>query len=575
MIRVEDLSYGVPNKDLYKDISFEIEKGQHCALIGSNGTGKSTLVRMIIDPEELLYDGKIIKDDECRIGYASQFAASDIDPEMTVLDYLSERFVQVQKDIALVCERMAVEEDMEAALEEYQKLFDLNESMDGDNYESNIHKQLYIAGMLDLKARRLSELSGGEYKVLQVIREMLLAPNLLILDEPDVFLDFANIGALCKLINEYDGTMLVITHNRYLLNHCFNKILHLENCDMIEFDGNFAEYRCAQFRKKLALTIQYNEEQDEIDRTQEMVSILRKRATLMVNPTIGRSVNAKQSQLDRLRARVIDAPYIEFREPEFTLPAVEPEPDRVVLRVENYSVSFDDFILEDVSFEIRSGEKAAIVGANGAGKTTLVRDIISGVHPSVHIGEGVKYECLSQLIGESKDNEKSISRFLQDRGFGGNESIREHLADYCLEDINLDDRLGKLSVGEQNLVRFAAMAKSDAELLILDEPTSHLDVYSQTALEKALCEYKGSVLMISHDFYLIANCADYVLLMEDNTLRRASARKFRKNVYENFFDVSYLESDRKRQEIEAKITQAFKENRIDLVEKLCDQLEDM
>ena len=216
MIRVEDLSYGVPSKDLYKDISFEIEKGQHCALIGNNGTGKSTLVRMIIDPEELLYDGKIIKDDECRIGYASQFAAADIDGEMSVIEYLSEKFVQVQDDIALVCEKMATAEDMEAALEEYQQLLDLNESMDGDNYESNIHKQLYIAGMLDLKERKLCELSGGEYKVLQVVREMLLTPNLLILDEPDVFLDFANIGALCKLINEYRGTMLVITHNRYL-----------------------------------------------------------------------------------------------------------------------------------------------------------------------------------------------------------------------------------------------------------------------------------------------------------------------------------------------------------------------
>lgn len=572
MIKVEDLSYGVPSKELYKDISFEIVKGQHCALIGSNGTGKSTLVRMIINPDELLYDGRITRDDECRIGYASQFSTSDISNDMSVTDYLSERFVQVQNDIALVCEKMATAEDMDAVLEEYQNLLDLNESMDGDNYESNIHRQLGIAGMLDIKERKLCELSGGEYKVLQVIREMLLTPNLLILDEPDVFLDFANIGALCQLINEYNGTMLVITHNRYLLNHCFNKILHLDNQEMIEFEGNFAEYRCAQFRDKLALTIQYNEEQEEIERTQELVDTLRKRATLMVNPTIGRSVNAKQSQLDRMVSRSIDEPYIEFREPEFILPEVEPVPERVDLRVEDYSVRFDDFVLENVNFEIKSGEKVAIVGANGAGKTTLVRDIISGVHPAVHIGEGVKYECMSQLIDEA-DSDKSISRFMQDRGFGGTESIRNHLAGYCLEDINLDDRFSKLSVGEQNLVRFATMAKSDAELLILDEPTSHLDVYSQTALEKALGEYKGSVLMISHDFYLIADCADYVLLMEDNTLRRASARKFRKTVYEKFFDVRYLESDRKRLELEGKITQAFKENRIEDIEKLCDQLE--
>ena len=245
----------------------------------------------------------------------------------------------------------------------------------------------------------------------------------------------------------------------------------------------------------------------------------------------------------------------------------------VELRDVHKSYTSDKETVKGISFKVEDGIIYGLLGPNGAGKTTLVRDIISGKHPAVHIGEGVKYECLSQLIGETKDNEKTVSRFMQDKGFGGNESIREHLVPYCLEEIDLDEKLGKLSVGEQNLIRLAAMAISDADLLILDEPTSHLDVYSQTALEKALAEYKGSVLMISHDFYLIANCADYVLLMEDNTLRRASARKFRKNVYGNFFEVSYLEGDRKRQELEEKITQAFKENKVETIEKLCDQLE--
>ena len=128
--------------------------------------------------------------------------------------------------------------------------------MDGDNYESNIRKQLGVAHMGELEETMLSQISGGEYKLLQIMREMLLSPNLLVLDEPDVFLDFANLNSLCQLINQYKGTLLVVTHNRYLLNHCFNKILHLENGDIQEFDGNYTEYRCAGFREKLKLRLQ-------------------------------------------------------------------------------------------------------------------------------------------------------------------------------------------------------------------------------------------------------------------------------------------------------------------------------
>ncbi|MBR5488787.1 MAG: ABC-F family ATP-binding cassette domain-containing protein, partial [Firmicutes bacterium] len=224
MIKVENLSYGVPAKELYKDISFTVEAGSHCVLIGSNGTGKSTLVDMIMDTEKYLYDGKIIKAPECRMGYASQFSVRDKNQERTVFEFLAQRFVENQAEIAAVCEEMVTAEDMDEVFGRYQALLDLNEAMDGDNYESNIHKQLFVAGMTDLAETQVSQISGGEYKILQIMREMLLAPNLLILDEPDVFLDFGNLNSLCQLINNYKGTILVVTHNRYLLNHCFNKI---------------------------------------------------------------------------------------------------------------------------------------------------------------------------------------------------------------------------------------------------------------------------------------------------------------------------------------------------------------
>ncbi|MBR3786659.1 MAG: ABC-F family ATP-binding cassette domain-containing protein [Firmicutes bacterium] len=574
MIRVEKLSHGFPAKDLYKDISFELEMGQHCALIGSNGCGKSTLVDMMINTDEYFFDGKIIKDDQCRIGYASQFSVRDKAQEVTVFEYLSQRFIKNQEDIAAVCEEMATAEDMDTVFERYQTLLDLSEAMDTDNYESNIRKALYTAGMTDLEDTKLSNLSGGEYKLLQIVREMLLKPNLLILDEPDVFLDFANLNSLCQLINGYKGTLLAVTHNRYLLNHCFNKILHLENCELQEFDGTYTEYRCSILREKLRLKIQSAEEEAEIARTQEMVEILRKRATDMVNPVIGSAVNAKQTQLDRLKARKIKAPFIEVREPEIVLPEVElPEMDAPVLSVTDYNVVFDKELLENVNFALSAGEKVAIVGANGTGKTTMTRDIFGNSHPSIHIDGNVTYACLSQLQGETLDERKTVYEILLDYGFNTRDDARAYLAKYCLEGDLVDELVGHLSGGEQNLLQIALIARTDAQLLLLDEPTSHLDLYAQIALEKALHEYKGTVLMVSHDFYLTANCADYVLLVEDNTVRRVRARKFRKMVYDKYFDVAYLEIDRKKQELENEITQGFKKNDFAAVDKLLEQME--
>lgn len=578
MIQVEQLSFGFTAKDLYKDISFTLEAGQHCALIGSNGTGKSTLAEILIHPEEYLYDGKIVRDESCRIGYASQFSVGDKFQDRTVFEFLSERFTSLQKDIEAVCAAMTETEDLDALYEQYQQLLDQNEAMDGDHYESKIRKSLAVAGMNDLAETKLADISGGEYKMLQIMREMLLAPNLLVLDEPDVFLDFGNLGGLAQLINEYEGTMLVITHDRYLLNHCFNKILHLENGDLQEFDGTYSEYRCFILREKLALKLQNIEEQEEIARTQELVDILRKRATEKVNPVIGRSVNAKQSQLDRLVARQIKAPFIEIREPEIVLPKVNVEEaaeKKPVLTITDYQVSFEEDLLENVSFQLFAGEKAALIGANGTGKTTLIRDILQNDHPAIHIDENTKYACLSQLQEEGLDEGKTVFETLQDVGFATREDVRHCLARYCLQEECMDQKVSKLSGGEKNMLQIALLAASDAQLLILDEPTSHLDLYAQTALEKAIADYEGTVLMVTHDFYLAAGCADYILLVEDHTVRRMRTRKFRKMVYDKYFDSAYLETDRKKQELEAAITTAFKKNDLAAVDKLCGQLEEL
>lgn len=578
MIQIEKLSFGFPAKELYKNVSFILDDGQHCAFIGSNGTGKTTMVDMIMDPEKYIYEGKIIREGSDRIGYVSQFSKEEKAQETTVFEYLSEKFVENQCETEAICARMAVEEDLEPLLEAYQNLMDAFQAMDGDNYESNIHKQLKVIGLQDHVDTPLVNLSSGEYKLLQIMREMLLQPSLLIMDEPDAFLDFDNLKGLSDLINGHKGTLLVVTHNRYLLNTCFDKILHLENADIQEFDGNYIEYNNSILEKKVELQEQALEDQAEIERTVKMVQKMTDKATRIDIASFGRALKAKKTQLARAQARQIKEPFVELRQPKIQLPVVDDQVEvnenSVVLKVDGYQVAFNESLLEDVSFELQAGEKIAIVGANGTGKTTLLRDIVKKANAAICLADHVEIGFLSQNQGEVLNESNTVYDEFLELGFNNRKEVAAYLADYCLEPDTLEQRIDQLSGGEQNLLQVAKIALGQANLLLLDEPSSHLDIYAQLALEKAISEYKGAVLMVSHDFYNIVNCVDRVLLVEDKSIRQVRIRTFRQKVYEKYFPKNYLEKEQKRKELELKIASALKKRDLDLAKKLCEQLND-
>lgn len=578
MIKVEKLSYSFPEKDLYKKVSFTLEDGQHAALIGSNGTGKSTLVDMLMDTEKYLYDGKIIKDESCRMGYVSQFAKRDKSQQMTVFEFLSEVFVRLQEISASLCAEMAVAEDLEQIFEKYQNVQDEIQAVDGDNYEVNIHRQLKIAGLSGQMNLELAKLSGGEYKLLQVIRQMLLKPDLLIMDEPDVFLDFENLNGLRDLINSYKGTLLVITHNRYLLNHCFDKILHLENGDIQEFDSNYTDYHFSLMQKKLELQEQAEADMAEIERYQKMVDRLRQDATVVASVNRGKAVNAKATQLARLEARRIKEPFVNIRQPKIQLPkiAVSGEEDAgLLLQMNDLGIGFEEPLLEHVYLELYEHEKVAIVGPNGTGKTTLLREVFRNGNPAISVSEDAKIGFLSQIHEDTLNEEHTIYEEFEELGFGKKSDIAEYLSNYCFEADMLGNKIGQLSGGEKNLLQIAKMATGDANLLLLDEPTSHLDTYAQIALEKALAEYKGAVMMVSHDFYTIAGCADYVLYVENKSLRRMSIRAFRKMIYQDHFDKDYLELEQKKKELETRIELSMKAKDFKAARKLSEKLEEI
>ncbi len=588
MIKVEKLSYAFPEKDLYKDVSFTIEDGQHVVLIGSNGTGKTTLVDILLDDEKYLYDGKITRDVDGRVGYVSQYEKDEKDREITVFDFLAEDFVRLQKENEAVCKEMETNfDDMESLLEKYQELLDEFTAIDGDNYESNIKKQLKTAGLSHTENLYISAISGGEYKLLQVVKQMLLMPSLLIMDEPDVFLDFENLNGLRNLINSYKGTILAITHNRFLLNHCFNKILHLEDTDIQEFEGNFVEYNFSLLAKKIELQEQVAKEQAEIERNQKIVDKLRANATRVTSASRGKALHARVSYLERLEARRIKAPFVNLRQPKIVLPIIEedipqevvevqedfPIEKKTVLRVEDYTIAYEDVLLENVRFEIKEGEKVAIVGPNGTGKTTLLRDIYKNNNPFISIAEDVELGFLSQIHGEMLNESNTIYEEFESLGFETHGEIAEYLKDYYFEVDMLKSPIGQLSGGEKNLLQLAKIATGKANLLLLDEPTSHLDTYSQISLEKAIEEYKGTVLMVSHDFYTIANCVDYILFVEDKSIRKMRTRSFRKMIYENHFEKDYLEQEQQKKELETRIEKYLKENDYETAKGLCEKLE--
>lgn len=573
MITVNNLSYSYPQKDLFHDISFTLEDGQHCALIGASGNGKSTLVDILMDPERYLFDGAIEITPNCRMGYVSQFSKLDTAKEITVFEYIAEEFIKLQSDIDTICAEMASSSDLDPLLEKYQTAFDTFQAIGGDDYERLIKLKLNQADLLKHEGLLISKLSGGEFKLIQVIKEMLTAPDLLIMDEPDVFLDFENLNSLKNLINSHKGSLLVITHNRYLLNHCFHKILHLENKELQEFDGRYIDYNFSLLQSKIELQELAAIDTEEIERNEIIINKLRNVASYHTEASRGKSLKARISLQERLEARRIKAPFVEMKEPVINLMTDQELKETLVLKVSDYSLAFENILLEKTNFEIESGDKVALIGPNGSGKTTLLREIFTNDHKAIKINEATQMAYLSQLQGEVLNEANTIYEEFFDLGLKTYQEINSYLLDYGFEEEIMTQTIGSLSGGEKNLLQLAKIALSKANLLLLDEPTSHLDTYSQLALEKALQNYNGAVLMISHDFYTIVNCMDYVLMIEDQTIRKVSMRKFRKVIYASHFDKDYLELEQKKKDVETKITLALKDNNFLLAKDLSEELE--
>ena len=573
MIKAEKLTFGFNSSLLFQNIAFTLEENCHCALIGSNGTGKTTLTNLIREPDRYIFDGKLTLEGAGRIGYVSQFAIREGDQSVTVYDYLCQDFLALENKINDVCSQMESAEDMDALMERYQDLLDESDAIDADNHEVNIRKQLKLAELEDKASLELEKLSGGELKLVQVIRQMLRRPGLLIMDEPDVFLDFENLNGLQDLINAYKGTLLVVTHSRYLLAHCFDRIWHLENGDLQEFEGSFTEYSYSRLQKKIDLKIAALADEEEIQRISKLVEDLRELATEVSEARHGRTLKGKVSYLNRLLSRQIKAPFVEIRQPEIRLPEAEaPEEPTELLRLDNYCLSFEEKLLEQVSFAVHAGEKVALVGANGTGKTSMLREIWQNQNPAIRFSQEASPAFFSQLHAEILNEQNTICEEFLAIGFETRDQVEAHLEKYCFDPDTLGRKVGQLSGGEKNLLQLAKLAAGNANLLLLDEPSSHLDTFAQIALEDAIAAYKGAVLMVSHDFYTIVNCADTILLVENGGIRPIRPRAFRKMIYKKHFSKEYLELELQKKDLETRISRCLESGDCVEAQRLCDKL---
>ena len=580
MIQVEQLSYSFPQKDLYHDVSFSILPGQHCVLCGSNGTGKSTLLDILVHTEDyILHRGKVVKDPACVIGYIPQYFVHDRAAGETVFDLLASGYRQMQAELDALCAEMAGEAADPSVFDRYQAALEKFEAADGYNYESTISRQLALAGLQHTAGFPLSQISGGEYKLVQILRAMLLSPELLVLDEPDAFLDFENIAGLSRLINGFRGAVLAVTHNRFLLASCFDKVLHLEGEGLREYDGSYAEYQLFLMRMKAEKQTAARKDAEWIEIQEQLVEKLRDDATKVIDPYRGNLLRARVSYLERLHKWKTEEPFLEVREVSMAFPAVSEEAEdgrEYALKAEDFRLAFSDApLLKHVSFTLAPHEKLALVGKNGTGKTSLLRAIVHGASPAVSVAPETKIGFLSQNYEETLHMDRSILDELEDLGLPDRSSVEQCLRPYCFEADALEQTIASLSGGEKNLLQLAKLSLSGADLLILDEPSSHLDLPSQLALEKAIREYRGAVLMVSHDFYTIVNCADAVLYADGGTIRRMSMRAFRKMFYRQYFKADYLLLEQQKTELELQIAARLRRNDSSGALALCDALEEI
>ena len=500
-----------------KDVSFHINDNEKAAIVGINGAGKSTLLKIIIN-EMSADSGDVFLAKGAAIGYLAQH--QNIDTEMTIFDVM----LEVKKYILELSDKMrdleakmkqAEGAALDAIYEDYSRATHEFELKNGYAYKSEITGILKGLGFDEEDFnRKVNTLSGGQKTRAYLARLLLSKPDIILLDEPTNHLDMKAIGWLETYLKNFNGAVLIVAHDRYFLDGVAEKIIELNNCKATTFLGNYTDYANKKKALREAELKAYLNQQKEIAHQEAVIEKLR---SFNREKSIKRA-ESREKVLDKIE-RVNKPTEIDASMKISLKPHKESGKD--VLNVENLTKSFDEVLFENISFEIKKGERVAIIGGNGTGKTTLLK-IINGLllpdSGKIKLGTNVEigyYDQEHQVLNADKNLFDEIS---DDYPYLNNTEIRNVLASFLFTKDDVFKLVGSLSGGEKGRLSLAKLMLSEANFLLLDEPTNHLDITSKEILEDALNNYEGTVLYVSHDRYFINKTATRILDLTNKQL---------------------------------------------------------
>jgi ATP-binding cassette subfamily F protein 3 len=514
MLSVHNLEKSFIERTLFKDVTFEIEKGDKVGLIGANGTGKTTLFK-IINGEMSSDSGNVFTSSDVTLGYMEQHACNH--PERSIYDELISVFdnlIETEKQIELINAEVEKNPTPEN-IEKQTALIDEFERNGGLTYKARTRSALIGFGFEEKNFDMpTGKLSGGQRSKLSLLKLLLSRSNFLLLDEPTNHLDLSSVNWLESFIKDFKGSMLIISHDRYFLDNVTNKTIELEHQKTMMYKGNYTEFKKKKQAYVESLTHKYENDMKEIKRIEGIVEQQKR---------WGRERNfitaaSKQKQADKIKEQLV-APERELEKIHMRFETKRVSGEDVLI-AENLSKSFgDNHLFSNVDFHIRRGERVFIIGENGCGKTTLFNMLLgktafdSGM---VDYGAQVDLGYFDQMQSNLDLNKTALDEIWDAFPNMTETKLRTALGSFLFKGDEVFKPLNKMSGGERARVSLLKLMLEGSNLLLLDEPTNHLDSSSREQLETTLQNYDGTMLIISHDRYFINKLATRILALDKN-----------------------------------------------------------
>lgn len=511
LVTLDSVAFGYGGNLIFEKVSFALNEGERVGLIGANGEGKTTLIKLILGEIEC-ESGSILRKNGLKIGYLEQnggySSGNTVYAEMRAI--FGEELAAVEKLSALSAELAVAEgheyEVLSAKLESLNKYITAHDCFDVD---VKIKSVLNGMGFKDAYDRVIDTMSGGEKTRLKLARLLLEAPDLLILDEPTNHLDITTLFWLEEYLQSFKGAVFVVSHDRYFLDKTVGRILEIENKRLTSFSGNYSKYKILKAELYERRLKEYEAQQEERAKLQDYVD------RNIVRATTAKSAQSRVKQLERME--ILEKPYIPAKPPVFRF-TYEVQPYERVLEIKSLDLERGGKkLIENCSLVVKRGDKLALVGENGTGKSSLLKEIISG-NPAVTAGRFVRFAYYDQETA-NLNGENTVLAELWERHVGYTQTeARSALARCGLFAEDMDKPVKALSGGERAKLALCILECEHGNVLLMDEPTNHLDLPAREALESALKNFSGTLVFVSHDRYFISALAESIAEIEGGKL---------------------------------------------------------